>query len=329
MIFRTFKRILPFPLSRDFKWLPIEMVCLFGIIIAAGVTAFTDLRLYTPHSEGGRIVKGHFGAIAGYGKVLMISFLIYSAGYIHRRRNNPQGLNFISSGIEFIRSFFAYCLCLFLMMNFKLWSLFSARLWDAEYMAIDHMASPLIARLQTAMQTTGIVQDHYFSVYLYIFIAGYTVAAAVGREAFQRALTVSAAIFILGGIAYAIMPAYGPFLYFAQPGVDGFYYETQLYMLNFTERFRASGGTLFNPQDFEAPLGAMPSLHTAHAIAMLLVMWRIHPVLGMLMIPVAAYIVIFAMLTGFHYVVDIVAGILLALLAYWLTNCLTRRWKAA
>lgn len=306
------------PLSR---LLPIEIVCLAGLACTALLLWLGEYRLYLPHAEGGEITQMHFGAVSGYLRVLGIAFLIYCAGYLYRRQRGEMG-GALRYGTDFLRSMLAYCLCLFLMMNFKLWSILSPDLWDGAYMAIDHALAPLLHALQTVTQQLGIREDAYFAVYLYLFIGSYIVSAAAGRDALQHALTLSALIFIVGGLAYHIAPAFGPFLYFSLPGAEGHYYDTQRYMLEFSEQFRASNGAAFTPKDFEAPLGAMPSLHTAHAIGLLLVMWRIHWGFGVMMIPVALYIGVFAMLTGFHYIVDLPAGAVIAIVCYYASHYL-------
>jgi membrane-associated phospholipid phosphatase len=68
--------------------------------------------------------------------------------------------------------------------------------------------------------------------------------------------------------------------------------------------------------DADPPYNCFPSLHVAHSFVSALASYRVHRTLGFVAISCASLVAISTLFTKQHYVADLVAGILLALVAY-------------
>jgi membrane-associated phospholipid phosphatase len=68
--------------------------------------------------------------------------------------------------------------------------------------------------------------------------------------------------------------------------------------------------------DADPPYNRFPSLHVAHSFVSALASYRVHRMLGCVAISCACLVALSTLLTKQHYVADLVARILLALVAY-------------
>jgi membrane-associated phospholipid phosphatase len=66
----------------------------------------------------------------------------------------------------------------------------------------------------------------------------------------------------------------------------------------------------------DPPYNCFPSLHVAHSFVSALACYRVHRTLGLVAISCASLVAISTLFTKQHYVVDVIAGIFLALVAY-------------
>jgi membrane-associated phospholipid phosphatase len=71
-------------------------------------------------------------------------------------------------------------------------------------------------------------------------------------------------------------------------------------------------------------ISAFPSMHNALAALLALVAWRMHRVLGILMTIFAGLILLGSVHLAWHYAVDSYAGILIAILSWWMAGRLAR-----
>jgi membrane-associated phospholipid phosphatase len=71
-------------------------------------------------------------------------------------------------------------------------------------------------------------------------------------------------------------------------------------------------------------ISAFPSMHNALAALLVLVGWRIHRILGVLMTIFAGLILVGSVHLAWHYAVDSYAGILIAVLSWWIAGQLAR-----
>jgi membrane-associated phospholipid phosphatase len=68
----------------------------------------------------------------------------------------------------------------------------------------------------------------------------------------------------------------------------------------------------------DPPFNCFPSLHVAHSFVSALTCYRVHRGVGVVAMVCAALVGVSTLYTRQHYVLDVVAGILLAFLAYWI-----------
>ena len=68
--------------------------------------------------------------------------------------------------------------------------------------------------------------------------------------------------------------------------------------------------------DMDPPYNCFPSIHVAHSFVSALTCWRVHRRLGIVATLCAALVGVSTLFTKQHYVVDVVAGALLAFVAY-------------
>jgi membrane-associated phospholipid phosphatase len=66
----------------------------------------------------------------------------------------------------------------------------------------------------------------------------------------------------------------------------------------------------------DPPYNCFPSLHVAHSFVSALTCWRVHRVVGIIAIVCAALVGVSTVFTKQHYIADVIAGALLALVAY-------------
>lgn len=67
----------------------------------------------------------------------------------------------------------------------------------------------------------------------------------------------------------------------------------------------------------DPPYNCFPSLHVAHSFVSALTCWRVHRVVGVATVLCALLIGVSTLFTKQHYILDVLTGILLAGVAYW------------
>jgi len=137
-------------------------------------------------------------------------------------------------------------------------------------------------------------------VYLSIFI-GLVGRPDVERNAFVTGLAVTYAIGFLG---YLFVPARGPVVFleplFAGPLHGGMFHDT------IVRSVAGCGG----------PHGAFPSLHVGVASYLCCIDLRWNRLRGLTYAPIVVLIMVATIVTRYHYVVDVIAGFLIALFAF-------------
>lgn len=139
---------------------------------------------------------------------------------------------------------------------------------------------------------------------------------AKNKEEVRRLIFGILTIYFIGMIFYYLLPAWGPLFYtpdlFAHiPNVwHKILWEGHLAIQNNT--------ATYGPTPFLG-VAAFPSLHAAHMIFLFLVARRYHRWLFYLYIPWTALLCIATIFMGWHYVVDLIAGALIALVAILIT----------
>lgn len=210
--------------------------------------------------------------------------------------------------------------------NLKAWTpLVHARLFDVELMRTDIALAPLVSAcvalrhlVTLALARWGLSPDPlYHGLFVALFFAAFSAHAVFDTLLGLRRVVLAACLVLLvGGVAYWVFPAEGPFLY--RLGESRLAEDAQRAM---TAAFTAFVRTHRPPPGyFTAPLAAMPSLHVAHATVFTTLAWRRFRALGLVFALVLAWLVVEAVASGWHYVLDIPAGALLAAGCLWLTD---------
>lgn len=138
-------------------------------------------------------------------------------------------------------------------------------------------------------------------------------------------MTASLLNLMLGALAYLLIPAIGPFLYEAGP--NRLALQAQQVMAQ-VERHVAEQGAqwlaLYGNEFFTSAPAAMPSLHVSIACIASYYAIRAHLKLRFVILPLAAWIPLEAVVARWHYLADVLAGMLFASLVIALSNRLCR-----
>ncbi|MBB5280618.1 phosphatase PAP2 family protein [Pacificimonas flava] len=224
--------------------------------------------------------------------------------------------------------FAAYLLLLVLHFNLKLWiPVLNPAAWDDVYWQTDRAMQPVIALayaghnwLQSAF---GNIDSWYLFGFVLMFYFSYILHAVQSPLVFRRLVLSSFLVQGLGGLAYLVAPAVGPFIY--QEGANALATETQADMLAAHQAIRHQGASWLNlnaEHILTGGLAAMPSLHTAASAVFLYFAWRYLPGLVVLYLPAFGFILMEAVATRWHYIVDLPAGAALAAFSIWAAHCL-------
>jgi mitochondrial fission protein ELM1 len=224
-----------------------------------------------------------------------------------------------------------FILVIYIHFNIKMWiPIINPRLFDQDYFAVDQAARSLITlcddlRALLARILPGVdfwYQAAFFAVFVLSFLCH-----ALGRRRFHyHNMTALLLIESVGPLTYLIAPAIGPFIY--QHGMNTLATAAELRMYSVYELARAGGSAWiqeYGGQFFADPLAAMPSLHVGASL--IIAYYAVKARLWVAPIAIFAFCWIFveSVAARWHYLVDLPAGILLALAVIAVTNHLYRR----
>ncbi len=211
-----------------------------------------------------------------------------------------------------------YAIVLVCHFNLKLWwPLINPVPWDRHLWQIDQLFRPVIGGAFAAREAMtpifGLGQNAYMVVFIMMFYTSFSVHALQGPKQFRR-LFLSALFFQgIGGFCYQIMPALGPFIY--ERGLIALHSEAQQGMLNTYHQIVAGGAGWIRANgsaNLTAGLGAMPSLHVGGAFLFLYFAWRHAKILVPVYSIFFSFILVSAVATRWHYLIDLPFGLLLA-----------------
>jgi membrane-associated phospholipid phosphatase len=121
----------------------------------------------------------------------------------------------------------------------------------------------------------------------------------------------------------------GPFIY--EHGPNAMATAAELRMYEIYQQVQAGGAAWLAQhagEHFAEPLAAMPSLHVGASAVIVYYALRARLWVAPLLVALFAWVVIESVVSRWHYVVDLPAGLLVAALAIALTNRLCR-WRLA
>lgn len=236
-------------------------------------------------------------------------------------------LAFVGQRRELLQTFLialpCYAIVLVCHFNLKLWAPhINPVMWDHVYWDVDIWMRPLVEICFTLRRAISpliaLDSNFYMTAFIMMFYLSFCIHAL--RDAHQfRTLFLAALIFQgLGALAYLIAPAIGPFLF--ETGIEPQQTAAQQSMLAVRQQISAGGSEWIAANGgthITVGLAAMPSLHTGGAFLFLLFAWRYARVLVPVYLPLFAFISIDAVASRWHYLVDLPAGITLALVAAW------------
>jgi hypothetical protein len=164
-------------------------------------------------------------------------------------------------------------------------------------------------------------------VYLSYFFATYLVAGLLwfsARGLFRRYVAMILLLALMGFATYTLFPAAPPWLASDYGQLDP---TTRSIAVVWSEIPIDPVNTFFEQgSQYANPVAAVPSLHAAYTLLITLVLWRIAPGWGRLLLAAYPAAMAFALVyTAEHYVVDILLGWVYALIAFFAVSRLVRR----
>lgn len=229
-------------------------------------------------------------------------------------------------------SLFLVCFVVVMWAHFhiKMWvPLINPHRFDDLYQRIDELALPVI---NTLVLIRASVASYLFEVdwwYMWAFIgmffASFTYHCAVNRNYFRHLLTATLLNQSLGAFSYLLVPAIGPFIYVEGKNAIASLQQTGMWAAY--NQFTVNGVSWLNENSvsyFNAGLAAMPSLHAGASWVFLWYACKSRTILAPLYVILFAWIGIEAVVSKWHYLIDIPAGMLLAAISIWVSNMICR-----
>ncbi|MGH2604620.1 MAG: phosphatase PAP2 family protein, partial [Dehalococcoidia bacterium] len=136
------------------------------------------------------------------------------------------------------------------------------------------------------------------------------------RALYWRYVISVLALFLLGFAGYVLVPAAPPWL--AAGYIDGWPYVSRIGIGTILSLPMQGQVTFVYDHIRPNDVAAMPSLHAALPLLLSLILWRIKRPLADAGFLYTATLAFFLVYHGEHYVVDVLAGWILAALVYWL-----------
>lgn len=203
----------------------------------------------------------------------------------------------------------------FLHFSFKVWMpLANSTTYDGLYYQIDKF-TPIeswLSKVGFMLDVSGACSVLYFLLFVGMFMMSFIAHATFDVFLnFRKVVVGTCVVLLLGGVSYWIMPAVGPFI--IEPSKLSGFSATQTGMydlyLKLVETKTLPVGY------FAAAPAAMPSLHIANSLFFLLSAKRSLPRLAAAYVPVFAFFVIVAVASKWHYVIDLIFGAMLSVIA--------------
>jgi len=284
--------------------LPVELwFTAFMVAVLFGFSLSFGLPVRLPTSGGAALVGIHY-------LLPLIALLGLSAGAAIFSKSSNTGTILVALP--------CYAIVLIAHFNIKLWAPhINPATFDDAYWATDQALRPLVDScmalrhaLEPAIPYTA---NLYMGGFIALFYASFCYHAVRTPEIF-RTLCLAAILFQgLGALSYLAFPALGPFIF--ERGLDPQITEVQHFMLT-VHRHSVEGGPAWlsanGSEQLMMGLGAMPSLHAGGAF--LFLWYALHYARALLpfYVPMFLFILITAVASRWHYLIDLPAGILLA-----------------
>jgi len=236
--------------------------------------------------------------------------------------------------LYYVTAALGYGIILITHFNIKMWmNLINPSLWDGFYWNTDQMVRPLIDASFEIHNFIGAIIPFGDHLYLFAFLAMFASSIIVHSVqcfiVFRKVIFTAMLVHVLGGLSYLVMPAVGPFMY--ENGVNALEAARQEHMYGGYRALMAGGRTWIASQGSQfmfAAVAAMPSLHVASSAVFVHYAWKHARWLGVLYLPLFAFIIFEAMATRWHYWIDVVAGLALTAFAIAIATAVFRPIEA-
>ena len=284
------------------------------ISIMVMLSVMFDLPIIYPSGERAAFVGIHYMyPLIGVGLLGIITFF--------------AGNRSIAS--RFLIALPCYAAVLFAHFNIKLWIPHINPIeFDAIYWAMDQIMHPLIDICFFIRKYIFFFipyeANFYMISYIALFYTSFLYHAVKTPECFGKLIISALLLQVLGTLAYLVAPAVGPFIY--ESGINPMITTGQHSMLEFYRSSVAAGPSFLVKHggiNFTVGLAAMPSLHSASAFLFFLFAWKHGRVLVPLYSFILAFILVTAIASRWHYIIDVPVGMAIAWASYKLADWLT------
>lgn len=304
----------------------IVVVGLFSAIVVAIATAY-GAPLVVPR-ERVSLALGYSAALpVGMAIVLYVILRLFRTLLRKNSGNAPPLLHMVATDLILMGLFLA---ATYFHFNLKTWvQVINPQLFDPLYFAIDEELRPLIdvfywirSNVLTLVPNTD---AWYQTAFLLMFISGFCSLAITRHPVYPRFCLGVLLTMCLGALSYMVAPALGPFIY--EQGLSASATEAQAGMLWAHEQVKEEGMAWIaraGPSYFTGGLAAMPSLHIAHAVVMTWFIFQARSALVPIFLTMCFWVLIESVASRWHYLIDLPAGVLLAVFVIWLANRLCR-----
>jgi hypothetical protein len=229
-----------------------------------------------------------------------------------------------------LRALACYAIVLVVHFNLKLWVPFiRTASYDPIFWQMDQFARPVVDACKTIRIAIRPLLRPWSNIYLGCFLAMFYISfgyhAIRTPDVFRKLFLATLFLQGMGAIGYLLLPAVGPFIY--EAGTSATITHAQHDMLAVRQMSVAMGPQWLSDNgsaNLFAGLGAMPSLHAGFSFLFLWFAARHGRPLLTTYIPIFAYIMITAIASRWHYLIDLPVGIALACLAIYLAHVADR-----
>lgn len=163
---------------------------------------------------------------------------------------------------------------------------------------------------------TDILQLSYTSYYFLPISLGLVLKLKGMDGEFDRMVFITLLCFYLSYVGYMLFPALGP--RFTMNHLQ----STEMKGLFFAEPIQRLLSSIEGIKR-----DAFPSGHTAISLVVLGIAYRYQKAFFHITMPIVVMLIISTVYCRYHYVVDVIGGIFLAILAYWIGETFYERWK--
>jgi len=294
------------------------------LIVMAVITVAFSLWLGTPFVVPDERIRIYLGF--RYAVPVAMGGIFFALPLLVRRQRGddiPSTARELGWSAAFVGIFTAV---MWLHFHIKMWvPLINPLRFDDLYQAIDVALSPLI-EVMTAIRSFADshiagVDQWYLAFFMGMFFVSFSYHIIWDRDGFRRVYLATLVNQSLGALSYLIAPAVGPFLYGGGPNYMATASQTGMWEAYNT--LLANGPVWlesFGQSYFNAGLAAMPSLHAGAAWVFVWYAFAHRTRLRWLYVPLYAWILIEAVVSKWHYVIDLPAGIALAAFSIWIAN---------